>query len=398
MSHPSSRIFSTEDARRLARRRLPRLIFDFVEGAAGREVGAQRNLSRFDAIMLQPRVMTDVAERSLATMFLTRRYKVPFGIAPMGMCNLVHPRADHSLAEAANTIDLPICLSSAASTSIEDMARLAGPRAWFQLYFGASTDASLAMVERARAAGYDTLVLTVDVPQVSRRLRDLRNDFGVPFAMTRRAFWDFATHPRWSLSMLAAGVPRPMNFTDSDGASTFDRGASRSGADWEFLQVLRDRWPGKLIVKGVTSGDDARRVCSVGADAIYVSNHGARQLDSVPPAIDLLPLVRNAVGPGYPLLFDSGVRNGEDVVKALALGADFVMLGRPALYALGAGGGAGLDALLNCLAADISVVMAQLGVASIGQLGADVVHSEPAAMARDFGPIPSAALQIAAKP
>jgi len=376
MTQQRSELFSTEDARRLARRRLPRLVFDFVEGAAGREVGTARNMSQFDSVMLQPRVMADVGQRSLITEVMGQSYKVPFGIAPMGMCNLVHPKADRSLAKAAKAMDFPLCLSSAASTSIEDMADMAGSHAWFQLYFGASKEASLALVDRARAVGYDTLVLTVDVPQVSRRVRDLRNGFAVPFAMTPRAFMDFATHPRWSLSTLAAGAPRPMNFINSEGGNSFDRGASRAGADWAFLKVLRETWKGKLIVKGVTSAADASRIRGLGADAIYVSNHGARQLDSVPPAIRLLPLIRAAVGPDLPLLFDSGIRNGEDVVKALALGADFVMLGRPALFALGAEGARGLNALLSCFATDISVVMAQLGITSIRQLGPDVIFDD----------------------
>lgn len=375
MTQHSSDIFSTEDARLLARRRLPRLVFDFVEGAAGREVGTARNLSQFDSIMLQPRVMADVGQRSLITEVMGQSYKVPFGIAPMGMCNLVHPTADRSLANAAKAIDFPLCLSSAASTSIEDMADMAGSHAWFQLYFGASQEASLALVDRARAVGYDTLVLTVDVPQVSRRLRDLRNGFAVPFAMTPRAFMDFATHPRWSLGTLAAGAPRPMNFINSESGNTFDRGASRAGADWAFLEALRETWTGKLIVKGVTSAADACRIRSLGADAIYVSNHGARQLDSVPPAIRLLPLIRAAVGPDFPLLFDSGIRNGEDIVKALALGADFVMIGRPALFALGAEGTVGLNALLDCFVTDISIVMAQLGITSIRQIAPDVIFN-----------------------
>ena len=397
MMQQSSDIYSTEDARRLAKRRLPRLVFDFVEGAAGREVGTARNVSQFDNVMLQPRVLADVAQCSLGTTLMGRTYNVPFGIAPMGMCNLVHPKADASIADAAQSMDFPMGLSSAASTSIEDMAHKAGSHAWFQLYFGGSQEASLAMVERAQIAGYETLILTVDVPQVSRRVRDLRNGFTVPFAMTPRAFWDFATHPSWSLGTLAAGAPRPMNFTDSKGNNTFDRGASRSGADWAFLERLRGKWPGKLIVKGVTSAADALRIRSLGADAIYVSNHGGRQLDSVPPAIRLLPLIRAAVGPEFPLLFDSGIRNGEDIIKALALGADFVMIGRPALFALGAEGAAGLNALLSCFATDISVVMAQLGITSIDQLGPDVIFQDAGHAHVDAETKTQAALRLAAK-
>jgi len=389
-----SPIQSSEDARRGARRRLPRLVFDFVDGAAGRERGAARNAAAFDAVLLQPRIMADVAERDLGTALLGRRYGLPFGIAPMGMCNLVHPGADRLLAEAAARFDMPVCTSAAASTRLEEIAGWAGPRAWFQLYFGADAEASLAMVDRARLAGYETLVLTVDVPQVARRLRDLRNGFGLPFRMTPRAAWDFAAHPRWSLATLAAGVPRPRNFGDGSGAARFDRAASRAGADWAFLARLREAWPGKLVVKGVTAPEDARRVRSHGADAVYVSTHGGRQLDAAPAAITLLPEIRAALGPDFPILFDSGLRSGEDVVRALALGADFVMLGRPVLFALGADGARGLDSLLAGFREDISTAMAQLGVRAVSGIGPHSLHGPAPAAARGAGG-DRAALQIA---
>lgn len=365
---PTSRIFDADDARRLAKRRLPRLVFDFIEGGAGREVAARRNTSRFDDVMLHPRVMADVAQRSLSTTLLGRDYDLPFGVAPMGMCNLSHGDADQILGIMARRRNLPVCLSSAASSTIEDMRNWAVENAWFQLYVGPSLDRSLALVERARASGYETLVLTVDVPQVSRRTRDLRNGFTMPFAIGPRQFVDFAMHPRWSLATLFKGAPSPRNFETSTGTA-FDRNASRAGADWDFLDRLRNLWKGPLIVKGITSPADARRACAAGVDAIYVSNHGGRQLDGAPAAIDLLPPIRAAIGANYPVLFDSGIRNGEDVVKALAKGADFVMLGRPLLYALAAEGETGLGALVTAIAGDISVAMAQLGVNTIDQIG-----------------------------
>lgn len=357
------RIFSTDDARRLAKRRLPRMIFDFVDGSAGREVGAARNSARFDEIFLQPRALADVSVRSLATRFLDWDYGLPIGIAPMGMCNLTCPGADMWIARSGKELNIPVCLSSAGSSSLAEMRHWSGDLAWFQLYFGQSKEASLRTVERARHAGYDTLILTVDVPEVSRRIRDQQNGFNLPFRMTPRAFLDFAMHPRWSIATLVQGVPRPRNFASDN--KSFDRKASRAGADWGFLQLLRDTWKGKLIVKGITSAEDANRVQSLGVDAIYVSNHGGRQLDSAPPAIDLLPIIRDAVGTNYPLLFDSGVRNGEDVVKALALGADFVMLGRPVLFALAAAGGSGLQRLMQCFQEDIDLAMAQIGASRV---------------------------------
>ena len=388
-----TRLFSTDDARRLAKRRLPRLVFDFVEGAAGREVGMSRNEARFDDICLQPRVMENVASRSLTTEILGQKFGVPFGIAPMGMCNLVCPGADRILAETAARLGMPVCVSSAASSTLEDMREWAGTHAWFQLYYGQSEESSLAAVDRASDAGYETLLLTVDVPQVSRRVRDQRNGFNVPFRLTLTSFVDFMTHPRWSLSTLAAGIPSPKNIGKGD---NFVRDASRAGADWDFLAKLRRKWKGNLIVKGITCAWDAVRVRDEGADAVYVSNHGGRQLDSVPAAIDILPRVRAALGTDMPILFDSGVRNGEDVVKALALGADLVMLGRPILFALGAGGKNGLTTLLDYFAQDADAAIAQLGVNTGADLWAGVLY-EAGIETGDGTSNPSQSLKIAAR-
>ncbi len=370
---PSRRIFSTEDARRIAARRLPRLIYDFIEGSAGREVSASRNTDRFDKIMLQPSVMADVAERSLSTKLMNHTYDLPFGIAPMGMCNLSWPGADRYLAQAARRLNIPVCLSSAASTSIEEMHDLARENMWFQLYVGQSVQHSLSLVDRAEAVGCETLVLTVDVPQVSRRIRDLRNGFQVPFSIGPKQLADFALHPRWSISTLVNGAPTARNFAE-DGGVKFDRNGSRAGANWSFLDKLRRRWKGRLAVKGVTAPDDAVRIRNAGADAVYVSNHGGRQLDSAPPAIDLVPQIRAAVGPDFPLIFDSGIRGGEDVIKALAMGADFVMLGRPVLFALAAEAEVGLNALLSAFDGDISTTMAQLGITRTDQISKRLLY------------------------
>lgn len=373
----SHHLHCAEDARRMARRRLPRMMFDFIEGAAGREVASARNEALFDQIELQPRVMTNVALRNQATNFLGQAFQHPYGIAPMGLCDLAWPGADRMLAAAAQAFDIPLCLSSAASSSLEDMRNRAGRNIWFQLYVHSSADAAMGNVDRAERAGYDVLILTVDVPQVSRRVRDLRNGFQLPFRMGPRQFLDFALHPRWSLGTLLNGVPTPRNLSPDRASTRFDRGASRAGADWSFLDRLRKRWTGKLIVKGVTSTEDAIRIRDAGADAVYVSNHGGRQLDSAPPAICILPRIRAAVGPDYPLVFDSGVNNGEDIAKALALGADFVMLGRPVLFSIGAEGERGLHAFLSILAEDIDLALAQLGLTDVGQLSLSSVVNAP---------------------
>ena len=353
-------IYCSEDAKRIAKRRLPNIIYGFVEGGTGREVGMNRNISAFDNIKLQPRVLKSVDPRTMRTTFLNQSFDVPFGIAPMGMCNIVHPKADQIMAKSAVKYKMPLGISTAASSLLEDVYEWAPENAWFQLYVLPPIEHAMALVERAKNCGYKTLVLTVDTPQVSRRIRDLRSGFSVDFKIGPRQFIDFATHPAWSLRMLRAGRPGPANFP-TDGAQ-FDRNASRALANWAFLEKLRGLWPHNLIVKGVTSFSDAQRIQKLGVDAIYVSNHGGRQLDSVPASIDILPYIRRAVGPDYPLIMDSGVRSGEDILKALVLGANFVMLGRPIMFALGAGGAHGLDSLIEGLKYDLSTGMAQIGL------------------------------------
>lgn len=367
-------IHSIDDARAAARRKLPRLIFDFIDGAAGSERAKQLNQEALDQIRMQPRVLVNVEQRSLNKSFLGHQWDLPFGIAPMGMCNLAGPNTDQLLAEAAKRHNIPLALSTMASSTIEDVYGWAGENAWFQLYVGQSEELAMELVDRANVAGYTTLIFTVDVPQVAPRLRDLRNGFGVPFRIGPKQFLDFATHPLWSIPTLLNGAPALANMPmKQENDKTFNRNAGRGRVDWDFLQRLRDRWPRSLIVKGVLSPDDAVRIRAAGADAIYVSNHGGRQLDSAPPAIQMLPLIRAAVGDEYPLVFDSGIRNGEAVIKALALGADFVMLGRPFLYGVGAAGDQGLEAVINLLKNEVSVTLAQLGRPNIEEIDRTII-------------------------
>jgi len=378
----SARFHCLEDFRTAARCRLPRMMFDFIDGAAGSEFAAQSNIDVMNRLRLLPRVLVNVVERSLKTDFLGQEWRLPFGIAPMGMCDLAWAGTDRALAKAAVQHEIPLCLSIAASSSIETTQQRAGKNSWFQLYVGVSLENAWEQVQRAQDAGYKILILTVDVPQVAQRIRDLRNGFQLPFRIGPKQFMDFARHPRWVLETLRAGVPRTANYPDpnqtaKDGTPQkgFVREETRGKVDWAFLQQLRERWPGKLVVKGVLAPQDAVRIQEVGADAIYVSNHGGRQLDSAPPAITRLPLIREAVGTDYPLLFDSGIRNGEAVVKALALGANFVMLGRPFLYASGADGERGVLRLVELLSDEISLTLAQLGCNRVEELDPSMVLS-----------------------
>ena len=363
------------DARRLAQKRLPRLVFDYIDGAAGQETAALGNTNDLGLIKLSPRVLADLQPPDLGTSFLGKLYAQPFGIAPMGMCNLAWPGADRALTSVAQKMALPLGVSTAASTPMSQMFKDSGGQAWFQLYVSGSAQAGLAMAQRAAQVGYDTLVLTVDVPKVAPRPRDVRNGFQMPFRMGPRQFLDFALHPRWSLATLWAGAPSPANFDPHQGG--FDRHASRAGANWAFLDQLRGQWRGKLIVKGVMHPDDAQRIAGMGVDAIYVSNHGGRQLDAAPSAICALHQIRQRLGPPFPLVFDSGVRTGEDIVKALACGADLVMLGRPVLYALAASGEVGLQQWLTSMREELEVVLSQLGLSHIQDVGPQNLASIP---------------------
>ena len=356
-------IHSSADARRLARRRLPWMVFDYIDGAAGQETGAMRNRAALDALELRPRILRDVSNRSLAVPLFDKIAKAPFGISPMGMCNLSGPGADMMLARLAARENVPLGVSTVASTAMEPLIEAAEGNAWFQLYFSGDGEGTFKLVERAKAAGYDTIILTVDVPEVGRRPRELRHGFTMPFRIGPKQFIDFALHPQWSLSALFKGRPQMANF-DMPGYS-FDRTESRARADWDTLAKLRDMWPGKLVVKGVLDSEDAVSLKANGVDAIQVSSHGCRQLESAPSPITALADIRAAVGADYPLYYDTGLRSGEDVVKAYHQGANFTFLGRILQFAIAAGGEEGLNTLWDVLRNEASIALAQIGETSL---------------------------------
>ena len=369
-----NKFFSVAEARLRARKRLPRMMFDYVDGASSDESLSLLNSTAFDSFRLMPRVLRDVADRDLSTEILGMQMGLPFGIAPMGMCALSWPNADQYMARAAATRRMPLCVSTAASAPLETIIEDADGYAWFQLYADQSSEFVDEMVQRAKDSGYKVLILTVDVPIPSVRTRDLRNGFTFPLHWGPRQIWDFVSHPHWSLASLVHalgnGMPRPMNYATSSKGTKFVRNASRGRATWGFLELLRDRWPEKLIVKGVQCPKDAVRINALGVDAIYVSNHGGRQLNSAPTSIESLTQIRRAVGNAMPLIFDGGIRNGEHVIKALALGADFVMLGRSALFGLGAGGSEGLSDILDLISTEASAVMGLAGHQKITEISA----------------------------
>jgi L-lactate dehydrogenase (cytochrome) len=362
---------SIEDLRDSARRRLPRFVFDFLDGGAGREAGLARNEAAFDRVLFRPRALVDVEARTLATTFLGRAWAAPVGAAPVGLGNLVWPGAERAIATAAVAADVPYVLSTPATTSLEEIAALAPRHAWFQLHVGRSQAIVDDLIDRAEAAGLDVLVVTVDVPAPGRRRRDLRNGFTLPFRPSLSLALDLALHPAWSLATLRHGAPRFANLEKyaPPGAGARSLAAlmaeqSSGRLDWSLLEEIRRRWPRRLVLKGILSAADAVLAKNAGVDAVMVSNHGGRQLDGAPATLDVLPEIRAAVGPDYPLALDGGIRSGEDVIKALALGADFTFVGRPLLYGAASGPTGAADAIA-VLIAEASGTLAQLGLVDV---------------------------------
>ncbi len=359
-------IVTVEDARRMARKRLPAMVFDYIDGAAGEGYGEAENRRALQEIELPTRVLRDVETRSIAGNLFSKETGIPFGIAPMGMCNLSAPGADLMLARLAKKHKIPVGVSTFSSTSLEKIIEHADGHAWFQLYYSAERSAAEHFVKRAEESGYDVLIFTVDVPELGKRPRELRRGFKIPFKMGVTQFLDCAFHPRWSLTSLFSGVPGPANFEGP--LAGFNRTASRAGADWDYLKILRDLWKGKLVVKGVLNAEDALGLKNAGIDAVQVSSHGGRQLDSAPLPIRALPEIREAVGQDYPLFYDSGIRSGDDVVKAYRTGADFVFIGRPFQFAIAAAGERGLEEICEILSTDVSVALAMMGLKSIDEI------------------------------
>ena len=371
---PSQKIFSIKDARELSRKRLPKLVFDFIDGASGDEKLAEINSIALDQIRLEPKVLRNVEKRSLKKKVLNYEFDFPFGFAPMGMTNLSWPKADSMLAAESARNNIPTCVSMASTTTLEKMYELSEGHSWMQLYIFQDENFVMELLDRAKNTGYEVAILTVDVPVLSRRTRDDKNGFAYPFKIGPKQFFDFATHPTWSLSTLLSGIPKPMNYvTSKSGDGIFKRKESRGTTDWDTLKRVRDKWKGKLVIKGVMSPDDAIKIKEAGADAIQVSNHGGRQLDSATAAINMLPLIRKSVGSDFPLIFDSGIRSGSDIVRALAFGADYTMIGRPVMYAMGADGKKGLRRIVEIIKEEVSTTLGLVGLNDINDVTSKIV-------------------------
>lgn len=361
------RAFSTADYRARARCRLPRMVFDYLEGGAEHERGLARNVDAFEDWRFLPRHLVDVSTRSLETRLWDRTMRLPVYVSPTGLNGLLRAGGDAMLARAAARAGIPFALSTASNISIEEAAQACDGEKWFQLYV-MNRDIAWTMVERARAAQYDALILTVDVPLNGYRERDMRNGFQVPARYTPRTVLDGMLHPFWSLDFLRNGVPKLRNFETLAATSLEAQAAIMSrkmdaSFAWDDLAALRDKWQGRLIVKGLGRVQDAVACAELGVDAVVLSNHGGRQVDGAEAPIRLVE--QTAAAAGIPVFMDSGARRGSDVVKALCLGASMVGLGRPLLYALAADGEAGVDHLLGVLADEMDRTLALIGARDI---------------------------------
>jgi L-lactate dehydrogenase (cytochrome) len=375
------RIVNIEDLRRAAERRLPRVVFDYIDGGADCEITLRENRRVFDTVTFRPRCAVATPECDLRKTVLGAHLALPLILAPVGSCRLFHPRGEEAAARAAGAAGTTYILSTLSGCRLEDVKRATTGPAWYQLYLVGGRDCALSTIARARAAGYSALVVTIDTPVAGMRERDLRN--GTRELLTRR-IWpslpflpQLLARPRWLAGFLAdGGLMKFPNIVLPDGPMLYaDVGTAleQSTVTWRDLHWIQDAWNGPIVVKGVHTDDDARRAVDAGAAAIVVSNHGGRQLDGVRPTLRVLPEVVTAVGDQVEVLLDGGIRRGTDVVKALCLGARAVLIGRAYAYGLGAGGEAGVARAIEILRTDLVRTLKLLGCPSAEELNGSYV-------------------------
>jgi isopentenyl diphosphate isomerase/L-lactate dehydrogenase-like FMN-dependent dehydrogenase len=359
------RAASIEDLRRRAKRRIPRFAFDLVDGGAENERNMQRNSSAFEDVELTPRYLIDVSNIDTRANIFGRQFDLPFGMAPIGMLNAFWPDADVTIARLCKRENIPYVASSASSTTLERLAEASDGNGWFQLYVSGDDAVTDSLVTRAETAGYDVMMVTVDVPAAGKRDRDIRNQLAVPFKFTPDVLLQLMTKPVWSLTSLMHGTPNIANYADLLKSATSYADVQKTlitpGFTWDKLQALRARWKGKLLVKGILHPEDAIKCAELGIDGIVVSNHGGRQVAFGPPTIEALPAIAKAAGDKLTIILDSGIRRGADILRAKALGADFVFTGRALAYGVGAGGKDGAQRAMDILKLELVRAMGQLG-------------------------------------
>ena len=377
-----SRIVSIEELRQLARRRLPRAIFDFFDGGAEDEVTLRENRAVFERVRLLPKVLVNVAVVDMKTQLLGREASLPLAIAPTGGISAGRHGAELSLARAAKAFGVPFTLATPSAFTIERVAEEIGGRLWFQLYAVREHQFREKLIARAAAAGYEAMLVTVDLPVSGKRERDPRNGFVTPYNPNWRNSRDVIFKPAWLLEILRFGLPGMANFEGykfaSYGKSDIATAVGRemdATLDWEAIKRIRQLWPRKLLLKGVERPDDAERAAALGCDGVVVSNHGGRQLDGAASTLDALPNVARAVGSRITVLLDGGVRRGVDILKARALGAQAVLTGRATLFGVMAGGEPGARKALEILGSEYERAMKLCGVRSSAEIGPDLISS-----------------------
>ena len=374
------RAVNIEDLRRLAKRRLPRAIFDFFDGGAEDEVTLRENRAAFGRVRLLPRVLVDVSRIQTTVDLLGKPAALPLAIAPTGGISAGRAGAELILARAAKAWGVPFTMATPSAFSIERVAQEVGGRLWFQLYAVRDQEFRKRLVERAKNSGYEAILVTVDLPVSGKRERDPRNGFHTPYSPNWRNSRDVIFKPAWALEMLRHGLPGMANLegykfstpAGTDIVTAVGREMD-AGLDWEYIKRLRELWPGKLLLKGVERPDDAERAAAVGCDGVVVSNHGGRQLDGASSTLEALPAVASAAGKKLTVLLDGGVRRGVDILKARALGAQAVLTGRATLFGAMAGGEPGARRALEILSTELVRAMQLCGTRSVAEIGPDLL-------------------------
>jgi L-lactate dehydrogenase (cytochrome) len=371
-----ARYLALDDFEVAAKRHLPRMLYGFISGGSETNAARAGNLDSYQDYAFVPRALVDVSRRSHGKMLFGRSYAAPFGIAPMGASAICAYRGDLVIAQAAAAANIPMILSAASLIKLEEI-RAAGPTAWYQAYLPGDPPRIEPLVDRVAAAGYEVFVLTVDVPVSANRENNVRSGFSIPIKPSAKLAWDVVTHPGWSLGTFARtvvqhGMPHFENMDATRGPPVISRQleralGSRDQLSWRHVKLIRRRWKGRLVLKGILSVSDARAAREHGCDGIMVSNHGGRQLDGTIAPLRVLPQVAEA-SRGMTVILDGGIRRGTDVLKALALGADFVFAGRPFLYAAAIGGEAGVRHAIELLGTEVSRDMALLGVNDLSEV------------------------------
>ncbi|SMX63546.1 alpha-hydroxy acid oxidase [Brevibacterium aurantiacum] len=359
-----------EDLRQIAKRRTPAAAFDYTDGAAEGEISMERSVQSFQDVEFHPSILNDVSHVDTTTQILGGSSAMPFGIAPTGFTRLMQTEGEIAGASAAGAAGIPFTLSTLGTTSIEDVKKVNPEgRNWFQLYVMREREISYGLVERAAAAGYDTLFFTVDTPIAGARLRDTRNGFAIPPQLTPKTILNAIPRPWWWWDFLTTQKLEFASLSETGGTvGELLNSAMDPSIDFDDLAEIRKMWPGKFAVKGVQTVADAKKLADLGVDSIVLSNHGGRQLDRAPVPFELLPEVAREIGKDVEIIIDTGIRNGADIVASLALGADFTLIGRAYLFGLMAGGRAGVDRTIEILGEQVERTMKLLQVSSVAEL------------------------------